>query len=208
MSLDKDIRDILFRVEDEIEGRMPRVANNLFLMMKAVANAGDGDHLEIGALFGGSAISVALLMEKLGRDDDVYAIDPLSGYYRERSKRTDNIDDTTGLAVTSHRVIKNLHHFGVEDRVKLIMRNSHPFPNELKNHYFSSAFIDGDHWGDAPLNDWNNVKDRVSKTVIFDNADKQYPAVLKACYFADLEPDWDITLHKNTTCVLGRRQDE
>jgi hypothetical protein len=37
---------------------------------------------------------------------------------------------------------------------------------------FSVVFIDGDHWNDAPWQDWLLVKDITDYVIVFDNCDK------------------------------------
>ena len=62
------INQIVRAVEENITGRVAnRIGSRRTLstetLLEFVGKAGDGNHLEIGTLFGGSAIAVALLKE-------------------------------------------------------------------------------------------------------------------------------------------------
>ena len=74
--------------------------------------------------------------------------------------------------------------------------------------YDTSRHIDGDHWGDAPLNDWNLVKDIVSRYVIFDNYDKEHPAVKATCENASFDPDWTCVYREDISFVLARTRND
>ena len=78
---------------------------------------------------------------------------------------------------------------------------------ELKGIDFSVAFIDGWHWDDEPLNDWNNVKEVTSKYVVFDNYDGRHPAIDEACLKADNDKDWD-TFSQNHICYILKKKGE
>lgn len=122
---------------------------------------GKSSYVEIGTLWGGSAIEAATAEPKL----QVYAIDPFNGYYGGadkwvcgRREITPRIED----------VIANLVDAGVNDRVTLVRSKSDPFP--LPNMMFDCGFIDGDHAFETVLQDWRNLSARC-KTVAFHDVD-------------------------------------
>lgn len=97
--------------------------------------------LEIGTLWGGSAILAAL-----ARDDiQATAIDPMQGYYGE-ADRYDEHERTPSVDA----FYENLRIFGVEERVKLIQTSSAPFPFDG---IADGILIDGAHDYDSVLHD-------------------------------------------------------
>lgn len=201
------IEDIIKRVKKSIIGRLadnPELGNTA-LMLKAVEAGGDGDYLEIGVLFGGSLIAAALLKNALGQKGKCVGIDPLNGYYVERRSADTNRDILTKKPVTPETLQKNLRKFGVEDRCEVIQANSFPLPVKGK---FAVTYIDGDHWGDAPLRDWQSVKDITTKFVVFDNFGEEHPDVIEACLIAEQDPEWERLLVNGITFILKRIDDE
>ena len=89
MNLEKQQVNIRRIIEEVEEGIVGRVANkhgdipldNLDILLKYVLLAGGGNHLEIGTLFGGSAIAVALMKDDVEQTGIIVCVDPLNGYY-------------------------------------------------------------------------------------------------------------------------------
>lgn len=188
-----------------LDGRMCYESSNCNYLAWAVAQAGDGDHLEIGTLHGGSAILAALIKRANNFSGNVWCVDPLDGYYMG-TKYECPVDLVTKIPVTKERVLKNAKEFGVSDRIKVIAAKSIPWPEGLPQR-FASAFIDGDHSGDVPLKDWRNVKDRTDKYVIFDNANQETnPDVMTAVREAANDPEWEVIWSQGITVILRRRQ--
>jgi hypothetical protein len=203
------IADTINRVSHKIDGRLSQHRGNVFLMGMTVLMAGCGNHLEIGTLFGGSAIVVVLLKKEMEMTGDVYCIDPLDGYYRDseycKSIHLSGVcDPVTGLEISPAVVEMNAREFRVFDRIKLITQKSHPWPIELNGGKFTTAYIDGDHWDGMPLKDWKNVKDRVSRYVVFDNCDESRPDVLKAHRAACDDPEWEEVYRGDIARIVGR----
>ncbi len=196
--------DLIRTVNERIYGRMCYEQNNCNYLAWAIAQAGNGDHLEIGTLHGGSAILAALVKQQCGFSGDVWCIDPLNGYYVGTPYGCP-VDWVSKIAVSPETLAGNVAAFGLEDRIHWIQAKSLPFPEQLKDHAFASAFIDGDHWGDAPLLDWASCKDRVSRMVVFDNDDRAtHPAVMKAVEVARSDPFWTCVLRAGITAVFER----
>lgn len=193
---------ILNHVKKNINGRIADEQNNTLKVMEYAVLAGDGDHLEIGSLFGGSAICVALAKRYYNLDGKVVCIDPLNGYYLERFKYSDDL--VTKMPVDLETFLSNIEMFGVEDKIEIIQKNSYPFPNELSGIRFVSTYIDGDHWDDAPMRDWMNVKDITEKYVIFDNYDELHPSVLSAGEIAIKDDKWENEYSGGITLVLRK----
>jgi hypothetical protein len=197
-------QEIIEDIIDRIHGRICHESSNCNFLAWAIAQAGDGDHLEIGALHGGSAVLAALVKVVHGHSGDVWCIDPLDGYYKGTPFEFP-VDFVSKVPVSLEIFEENLRIFGVADRVHIVQASSIPWPAGLPDH-FASAFIDGDHWGEAPLTDWNNVKRRTSRYVVFDNTDNAtHPAVVNAVEIARVDPEWECVLQAGITAIFKRR---
>jgi hypothetical protein len=114
-------------------------------------------------------------------------------------------DPLTKLDVNKEVVMENLHKFGVSDMVELVTEKSYPFP--LKDRTFTTVFIDGDHWGMAPIRDWENARKITTERVIFDNHDDKFPAIIDACEKASGHPDWEFEYKARFSYCLRRKHD-
>lgn len=193
-------------VEKKFEGRVADNGVNLVFLMSMVANAGDGDHVEIGTLFGASAIAVALIKKKLGLSGDVYTIDP----YNEKERASNvAINEQSGadqalLSGNPKALKKNVDLFDVE--IELIQKPSDPWPKALEENSFVSAYVDGDHLHDMPYKDFVNLSERVSDYIAFDNYEEGYPDVLGGANKALSESDDWVLFYKNASFLALRRR--
>jgi len=188
--IQKDIRNIISNIHKNIIGRIADLDDNVFQLACLIASEEDGDHLEIGVLHGGTAILIALLKKELGHKGIVYCIDPLDGYYKD-TVHDYVVDPVSFVPVSLDVLVKNIYSFDVEKEIIILKCKSIPWPSVLNDKTFSTAFIDGDHWGDAPTTDWENVHKLTTGTVIFDNYDHLHPAVIAAGRMAYENPEWD-----------------
>lgn len=180
--------DVVLRVFKELPyGRVASWFEACRTMMDLLTEHSVGDHLEIGTLFGGSAIMSAFV--KQGK---VVCVDPLDGYY-EKGK----LDPITNLPVTRKAFEQNVAHFKVGERIELVQKSSNPWPTVLEGREFTTAFIDGDHNGTGPLSDWLNVSKQIKSggIVMFDNCAIKYPAVQSACITASATHGWKVVGH-------------
>ena len=119
-----------------------------FALEACIVEAGPGDYLEIGVNRGGSLAFAGLIKRHLKQAGTVYGIEIGLAWKPEIDKFVQ------GLSLTP----------------TVFYKNSHPWPaGDLKP---VVAFIDGDHYGDAPINDWNNLKDRVQRFILFHDCDE------------------------------------
>jgi len=181
------IPEIVKRVEDNITGRVAnktgdKRTNSIASLLEYVWNAGGGNHLEIGTLFGGSAIAVAILKKEYELSGIVMCIDPLNGYYGENRK------DISGVDVSVETLFYNIRKFSVGSRISVIQSSS--LSVSLMDIKFSTAYIDGEHKSGVPFMDWNRTKNLVTKYVVFDNYSDQFPDVQFACKSASSEYGW------------------
>lgn len=203
----KEFNDAL--KDKTFEGRVADNGVNLVFLMSMIANAGDGDHVEIGTLFGASAIAAALIKKKLELGGDVYAIDPYNEEVRTKDVRMQAPDGTIKddpalLNGTPQALKKNAKLFGVE--IKLIQKPSDPWPKELEKNAFVSAYVDGDHLHDMPYKDFVNLGERVSDYIGFDNYEEGYPDVLGGVNKALAENENWVLFYKNASFLALRRR--
>ena len=193
--------DITSEIVKNIQGRAADGGMSLPFLGSMVAVAGDGDHVDIGALYGASAIMAALIKKKLGLKGDVYCIDP---YNKEERDANVNLNQGAGgeASASPEELMDNAKKFGVE--LKLIQKNSHPWPEELKDNTFASAYIDGSHKGDSPWNDFENLRGRVTGYIGSDNYEEEYADVVNAVWKAMNTDDWFL-YYKNYIFVALRR---
>ena len=150
-------------------------------------------YLEIGTLWGGTAIIAALAGAK-----KVITIDSMDGI---RWSEPDPFYPDE--LVTKERILRNFYEFGVEDIIELIHAKSYPFP--LKNVYPDITLIDGGHGKDV-LHDWESVKDITKKVIlIHDYKDPNLPIVTHVVdVLANEDPNWEHTGTADCTALLKR----
>ena len=154
-----DLKEITNLVKRDIVGRVANMmdnkeTNNVEVVMEYVLRAGGGNHLEIGTLFGGSAIPVALAKKKYDQTGMVVCVDPLDGYYQDKYPDLSMVDKISNTPVTPTTLFQNIDTFGVADRV-LVLRSKSEAITNLVDMRFTTAYIDGDHWEGVPWDDWN-----------------------------------------------------
>ena len=195
--------EVATEVTKALAERGGRAADNgvsLPFLGSMAALAGDGDHVDIGALYGASAITVALVKKRLGLKGDIYCIDPYDAETRNKNVRGTGL--SSPVSATPEELLKNAEFFGVE--LKLIQKPSHPWPEELKDNVFATAYIDGDHGGEAPTNDFLNLRGRVTDYIGTDNFESEYPDVVRMVLFASGTDDWCL-FYKNFIFAALRR---
>lgn len=120
-------------------------------------------YLEIGVLWGGSMICAAHSIS--GR---LYGIDPFWGYNQPGTidPHVPKGNKGAGEVPTIEIAEANFKEFGIEDRVTLHKGLHPPLPKEWEDICFGVVFIDGNHFTEATLADWNAAK-YYANTVIF-----------------------------------------
>ena len=199
--------DVVKRVRSEMTGRIADEQNNVMYLLEIVKRAGNGNYLEIGVLHGGTLCAAGLWKQELNQRGQCVGIDPLDGYYMDyidTPKRGCKVDPITRLPVAEDIVKENIKKFGLSRRCKIIKSKSNPLPDKAAGMEFSVTYIDGDHWGDAPYVDFENVKDITTGYIIFDNYDEKHPDVMGACHRAAEDPAWDKFFCAGITYALRR----
>jgi len=133
-----------------------------------------GDYLEIGCLWGGTAILAGRAKIENDIAGRVYSIDLMQGGYWKTG------DPCAGNKVpTLAQVLENLKRFRVDKRVSVLVQNSDPLalPEGVKP---KVVLIDGAHSFDGCLRDWQNVRALAPDIVLFhDYGSGKHPGVLK-----------------------------
>jgi len=140
-----------------------------------------GNHLEIGTLFGATAIYSALIMERDRIDGLVYTIDPCVYESHEYcSRAAGNL--TPEIVKHQPEIIQeNIKKFELENRIVFIQKSSIPIPEDIYGIEFNSCFIDGYHYNGYPLIDVKNcIELLVIKHIVLDDTHNRYPDVMKA----------------------------
>jgi len=199
-------QEIIDYINENIDGRMCDEQDNCLYLASAIYEAGDGNYLEIGSLFGGTAIMASLIKRELGYSGDVYAIDPFDEYYK--NTRNDDggkigapVDPITRKEVTIGRAKANAENLGADVKFIKGKASAKTIPAGVR---FNVVFIDGDHWNDAPWQDWLLVKDITDHVIVFDNCDREHPAVEKAVAQAWLDPEWSLVFKYDITAIMAK----
>ncbi len=162
------------------EGRIPGSMDDhmlLYLMRKKAclqSGVNDSVHVEIGSLFGASAVISSLAFSSSGAGNQIL-IDPLSGYYGEET------DPFSGSRVSEKVLRSNLAAFKVEQyRLVASYSDSAEALAAVNSNKIASLFIDGDHSFVGVAKDWENYchKLAIEGYVLLDNYnDPNWPEV-------------------------------
>jgi len=178
--------------EEMVHGKPIMVREDAGLLSQIIYNT-QGNHLEIGSGYGGSALIALRTLDWLLRKDKITCIDPLKNQQKH-----------VVLKYSFEDFSENVEHFGYKNRVELVRSYSHPFPEELKGRRFSTALIDGNHSYSFVLNDWNNLKDIVDDYIMFHDYIKPKVArVVKEN--AAHDKDWEVVAIHGWSAVLKRK---
>ena len=149
--------EIIAEFNKGYQGRVMLGAEAAGLLMDCVART-DGDYIEIGSAFGGSAIMAGMAMGD--GPGTVYCIDNFLGV-----NRLESID------AVYNGFWENVIRFELQQRIVAFNQSHPPFPEPIHFHKFSVGLIDGDHLGEGPLKDFLGLDSRVTDYLLFDNAE-------------------------------------
>jgi cephalosporin hydroxylase len=158
-----------------------------------------GDHVEIGCLWGGTAIITALAKQDAGVTGYVYTIDPMTGGW------WDTEDPAVHLRPTPKIVKANLRAFGVNKRVRVVQSVSNPWPIS-KDVKPTSILIDGDHRFENVFVDWRNASSISTRYILMhDYNSKDHPGVQRVVdEVARKNKQWKIVELVNSLLVFER----
>ena len=170
-------------ISKTIIGRLATPVDELRALYNAILDAGPGDHVEIGCLWGGTAIVAAIIKEQFNLPGHVYTIDPMAGGW------WDTQDPAVKLQPTPGRVLDNFVRFNVAHRISVIRCKSHPWPLPSDIHPVS-IFIDGDHEYRGVKVDAQMVKKLGAKIIAFHDYDSIHTGVKQALDEEFPCPEW------------------
>lgn len=133
-----------------------------------------GDHVELGTLWGGTAVLAALAKARAGVSGQIYTVDFMKGGYWDHGDPT-----CPGLRPSEQAIYDNLHRFGVAERVTVVKACSYPWPlpDSVRP---STVLIDCGHSYEDCLRDWQNVRALAPHFVAFHDYNPAiYPGVAK-----------------------------
>lgn len=200
----------------ELLGRAADNGVSLPWVANMAVSAGAGDHVEIGTLYGASAMTVATAKAMAGLSGTVYCIDPWDDrkttevcamspkIENDLSAKFEDVQENVS------RLNAMLEKNGIPRvSIELIKAKSQPWPHKLDDKRFVSAFIDGLHYGDVPKLDFGECAKRTTHYIGFDNYEESYPEIEMAVNDAiatknGKAPDWSLYF-KNFVFVALRR---
>ena len=172
--------NIINDIRERITGRLAVTDGEALALYDYVQKAGGGLHLEIGCLYGGTAIIAALA------GAEVITIDPMRGGWWE----ADTPDPATGISPNGAIVHSNFIKFGVNNKVTVIPDYSYNYIPKMLEHP-TTALIDGDHSRVGSLADWLMLSPIVKKYILVHDYDPVHPGVIetieKNIYY---DPSW------------------
>lgn len=178
-------------IDQKIEGGNGCKEEDAALLVQAVYRVGNADHLELGTLFGGTAILVAMAKRHFGFGGDVYCVDNFS--YKP-----------DGFEPSPELVMENAARFDLEHALKIFVGDTHPLPPDITDRRFGSAYIDAAHDFYHTSMDWRSVKDLVDYTVIFHDYDMNHAGVVSTVRNVMQNPGWWLIHLSNHTAIMER----
>ena len=185
--------------------RLSGMSGRLCLMTEAEAEclakyAGrPGDHVDIGCLWGGTAILAALAKRDAGADGLVYTIDPMTGGW------WDAVDPMVNMRPTPAIVADNLKKFGVSNLVHIVKAKSQPWPlpDEL---IITSIMIDGDHAFESVAADWRSASKIATHYILMHDFNSPKHAGITRAFaeVASVDEGWEMVESVDTLAVFGR----
>jgi len=163
-------------------------------------------HVEIGVLFGGSAISKLSLLKQHQIEHTLVAIDPFAGYYGQMR------DPESGAVVDETNFLTNIERFHLDrERVEVVKRYSSEDEarEALEPFKIVTLMIDGDHSYEGAKKDWELYAPLVEPggcVIVDDYGNPDWPGVKKALddVLAANEGTWKRFGLLDTTLVLER----
>jgi hypothetical protein len=179
-------------ISGQMFGRIGMTPAETVLLGKTVATS--QKHLELGTLWGGTAILAALAGAK-----QVYSLDKMSGGWW-----ADGRDPKVNHPLGPKAVIDNLAKFNLQSRVALVIALSEPFP--LTGMVFDTALVDGGHTLEAVRADWANLHPLVSEAILFHDYDDLHLGVKQFLDSGQVEADgWELLEQVDTLRVYLRK---
>ena len=178
-----DYKELINYVDKRLIGRMALHGYDEAELIAKTVEA-PGLHIEIGCLWGGTAILAALAKKMNKAAGHIVSIDYMLG------KFWNDEDPEIHKQPIPQDVYMNMIRFRVEGEISVLRCSSYPFP--LAGHIKPiTAFIDGDHSEKGCRRDWESLKDITETHIMFHDYHKYYPGVQAVVdRDAQTDPDW------------------
>ena len=147
----------------------------------------DGNHIEIGSLFGATAVAAVWGKRLGGWQGKIYCIDPMKFDTHEYCVREDGNESQKILLKHQHQIfLDNVRQF---PEIELVRASSNPWPlpDDIE---VATIFIDGWHYGNGPITDAKNAIARAKKAVMLDDIIPAYPDIYRAFRWMVAESGW------------------
>lgn len=166
--------EILRRLNEGMIGRCGLKSEEEAQLLYEVCLKTPGRHLEIGTLWGGSAIIAGLAKSErymVYPHARVFTVDPMRGGWWESG------DPAVGRAPTAGDVLTNLGLWRVAGVVQVVRAARWEVEGMLPSFTnFTTALVDGDHVYEEVLGDWEFVRQWAYR-VLFHDYDKEHEGV-------------------------------
>lgn len=171
--------EIFDRVQKDIDGRLAMLRDEGRLLCESINP--DDLYLEVGTLWGGSAILAAHKAQR------VITIDPLwSDFWADG----DTSLKSRKLSIAT--ILDNFHAFRVAHKISIIKASSNPFP--LTDIYPDVFFIDGDHSFEGVRNDWEIASKITKRTILMHDYGNEHEDVTEFVdKYVKNDKTWTIT---------------
>jgi hypothetical protein len=158
-------RELFNQIDNRIDGWFVTSPYDAGVLSQMVKNAGDGDYLEIGTAWGGSAILAALVKQHYGLKGQIVCVDPIDG-----------MDVMTKKQRSLDSILNNLRMFNVEAEIIVA-----PFSLAcVKGRSFVAVLVDGDHSYRTVSQNWVDLQSIASHYVLFHDYDRAHPDIIRA----------------------------
>lgn len=186
------MNDIYRHVCEGIYGRVGIQADEAEALLTLLA--GTQLYVEIGTLWGGTAVMAAMVCER------VITIDIMRGGYWKR------VDPCTNMRPTPWAILENLQRFGVAHKVHVLKAASDPWPlpEDVRPELI---LVDGGHDYDCAVADWRNAsRVAVRWILVHDYGSDRHPDVERMVHqWALLDPAWNFRGAANTMAMFERQ---
>lgn len=193
------------RIKNKINGRVSMDLHDYGLLGQAIWNVeGFGGHLDIGTLYGGSAILAALIKKNKFHGGPVVCIDIFEDYYGGGKDPL-----TPDIPVSVDTLMENARMFDVSDQIIVVPGKSYPLPEVARDPGFGygTVLIDGDHNAPTPLNDFYSAKRLSPRYILLHDYRAKCPGVVEACRAAAAYSDLQIAHVSGITFIVERKDE-
>jgi hypothetical protein len=181
-----------------ITGRLALFSDAEAEALYALVAGQAGDHVEIGTLWGATAVLAGLAKVRGKRKGTVYTIDYMRGGFWDHGD-----PGHQQLKPTPRTVVENLRAFGLQGRVVPVRAPSFPFP--LPGLLPATALIDAGHEYEPCLRDWESLRPITSGAIAFHDYDERHPGVRRVVdEVARKDPHWAWREAVDTLAIFER----